>query len=108
MSADYDEAVAAIAESRIGRWADVCARFVVDSVESSRVIAIVRDRVCRFEALDAANRRTSAIVSSAAAIAAHLVMAPLLPPVVRPIPALTAVALLGAILAAAAAIARTR
>ena len=107
MNDDYG-AAAAIAASRIGRAADACMRVVVENIEGSRVIAIVRDRVARFEALPAADRRTSAIVLIAAAMAAHLVMASLLPPSVRPIRALTAVALPGAILAAAAAIARTR
>lgn len=108
MNADYDEAATAIAESRLGRCADACMRIVVGSVEGSRLIAIVRDRVFRLEALEAANLRTSAILLIATAVAAHLVMAPLLPPSVRPIQALTAVALLGAILVAAAAIARTQ
>jgi hypothetical protein len=93
--------------SRIGALLDAAVDGATASVRTSRVLQIVRDRTRAFQALPRAERRRCLLLTIAVALAAHVVMASMLPSRARPMPALTAAMLLGATAAAIAASARS-
>jgi hypothetical protein len=104
----FDRAAAVIGQSWIARWIEACVRMTTTSVEGSRSLEIARARLRAFDALPPSDRWTYAAVVMAVALAGHVVMASMLPLRSRPTVALTAVALLGASLAAFGATARNR
>ncbi len=103
-----DRATVIIGRSRIVQLVGRCIDVATAGLAASRAIGIARARVRAFAGLPEADRRSSAMVAIGIAVAGHAIIASMLPLPTRPTVALTAIALLGASLAAVAATARTR
>ena len=97
-----------VGHSRIAGLLDAGVDGAIASMRTSRVCQIVRDRAQAFHALPRAERTRYVLLAIAVALAAHIVMASMLPSRARPMPALTAALLLAATAAAIAASARSR
>jgi hypothetical protein len=91
---------AAVTADIVGAWAA--------SLRDARVLMIARVLVQRAHALPRSELRIATLLLIATALAGHIIMARMLPLQARPSVWLTASALLAAILAASAAIARNR
>jgi hypothetical protein len=87
--------------SRIATVADVIVDRSVASVRSSRALTLARLRLREFQSLPPGERTRCALIALGAALAAHIVLASMLPFPARPTLGLTTVALLGAVLVTA-------
>lgn len=88
--------------SRIAAIADVAVRRSVASTRSSRALIFARHCLREFQSLPSGERTRCALITLAAALAGHILLAVMLPTPASPTLALTTVALLGAALAARA------
>jgi hypothetical protein len=103
-----DRAARVLSESRAAAVAAAVAGAWRASLRDSRALAVGRSVVRAAGALPRSERRLCALLLIASAVAGHVIMASMLPLQARPTVWLTASALLAAILAASAAIARSR
>jgi hypothetical protein len=90
-----------IGRSRIATIADDVVVRSVASVRSSRALSIARRCLGEFQSLPSGERTRCALITLAAALAGHIVLAQMLPAAASPTLGLTTVALLGAALVAA-------
>jgi hypothetical protein len=97
-----------VARSVVAALAATAVARVAVSFHRSRLITLARESAHGFERLPVAERVRCALSIIAVALAGHVIIAAMLPAPARPTVALSAVALLGAILAARAASVRSR
>ena len=103
-----DGAIRVLSTSRAVTIATVLAQRIEASVCGARSLARARRIVAMASALAPTERRTCAALIVVAAVSGHAIMASMLPPPARPTVWLTSGSLLASILAAVAAIARSR
>ena len=84
--------------SRIAMVADFIVDRSVATVRSSRALTLARLGLREFQSLPPRERTRCALIALGAALAAHIVLASMLPVPARPTLGLTIVALLGALL----------
>jgi len=104
----FDRAGRIIARSRAAALAEKTLCRFVAAVRGSRTLAAARQRVLELQAAPADERRRCGALLLATALAGHVVMANMLPAPARPTVALTALSLLAAAMAGAAAVLRKR
>ena len=106
---DQDESATRIVRgSRIVMFLDAVARRVAADARTSRTQSLVHHVAAAIRTQPPRSRRGVLVVMAIVALGGHLLMASTLPVPSRPVAPLTAVAGLGAILATAEAIARSR
>lgn len=102
----FRSAVRIVTQSRVAALVERLVWRSIAAVRASRSFAVARQRVQEFQAMPADERGWCAVLMMASALAGHVVMAAMLPSPARPTLTLTALALLAAGLAAAAAAVR--